>query len=444
MTYTLKINLDAKGYEEFLEKKFKYGYKLKRAVTNWFNMQEHRRRSSEEYKFLAEKTKELNELQKKIAGEKDKEVKKRLKEEYKEQSSYLKEAWIDLNNSFDLGSGKFVNYSKKLGQASHMYQDYADRGIVAWSTMENISQTVKQAYLKRRGQSSSDNRLPVGRYIDFNTLWFRAMKSGNISSTLSLDGIAFTKHYDKSVGNKRKEKIIIPFKFRKEDDIKLSYALEMQELATYAIQRILDKNGKWKYALLMVFNDVPYGVDKELINKGKVELTVDVNQLAIRAKNLTDGTEQVFDLTNDFGYSELLSDLDRKIEAKRRELNPDNYQPDGTIKRGKYQWTYDKSYYKLLARKRYLWHKIKANRKLRFGQITNGILALGDSFVVYKEDFKSLQARKDYNPEEMNWFDTRKQRGFEIMFNAPYEFISILKNKLSYKNITLTEITKKK
>lgn len=443
MTYTLQIRLNSKGYDEFLEKKFKYGYKLKRAVTNWFNMQEHRRTSSEDYKYLSERTKALFELKERIAEAKDKELKEKLKQQYKEQSKELKADWIEFNNSFDLGSGKFVNYSSKLGQASHMYHAYTDRGIIHWSTMENISQTVKKAYLKRRQQRESNNRLPIGRYVDFNTLWYRVDKSSKLSNTLSLKGVSLTKHYDQPLLHKRKEKIVIPFKFRNDNDIKLSYALEMQELAMFAIKRVLDVHGKWQYSLLMVFSDIPYGVDKELPNKGKVEITLDINQLAIRAKNTDNSNEVVYDLSNDFGYAEQLAELDRKIVEKRKALNPQNYQEDGTIKKGKYTWSYDDSYYKLINKKRYIWHKIKANRKIRFGQIANGILLLGDSFVVYKEDFKSLQSRKDYNPEEMNWFDTRKQRGFEIMFNAPYNFLAILKSKLSFKGITITEITKK-
>ena len=55
--YTLEIPLNTKGYADFLAKRFKYGYKLKRAVTNWINCQEHRRVSSEEYKSLSLRTK---------------------------------------------------------------------------------------------------------------------------------------------------------------------------------------------------------------------------------------------------------------------------------------------------------------------------------------------------------------------------------------------------
>ena len=97
--YTLEIPLNTKGYADFLAKRFKYGYKLKRAVTNWINCQEHRRVSSEEYKSLSLRTKELAELKEAISKEKDKTKKLSMKETHKELSETLKADWIALNLS---------------------------------------------------------------------------------------------------------------------------------------------------------------------------------------------------------------------------------------------------------------------------------------------------------------------------------------------------------
>lgn len=172
-----------------------------------------------------------------------------------------------------------------------------------------------------------------------------------------------------------------------------------------------------------------------------MEIKLSVEQMAITAAR--DNETIVYDLSNDFGYSERLADLDKAIESKRRALNPDNYDENGVPKKGKRAWVQDSAYKKLLDQKRYIWHKVKKARKNRFGRIANQILMLGDTFTLYQEDFKSLQSRKDYNPEEMSWFDQRKQKGFEIMFNAPYEFVAILENKLSFKDIKLNKIKHK-
>ena len=217
--YTLEIPLNTKGYDDFLAKRFKYGYKLKRAVTNWVNCQEHRRVSSEEYKSLSLRTKELAELKEAISKEKDKTKKHSMKETHKELSETLKADWIALNDRFGLNSGKFIRY-KELGQATAMYERYAEEGIIHWSTMEILSQTVKGAYLQRRKQGESSNHVSVGRLVDFTTLWYR-----KCNNYVTDEGVFF------ATGKGRNDKLFIPFAFRRGQEIKVAYALEFQKLA---------------------------------------------------------------------------------------------------------------------------------------------------------------------------------------------------------------------
>ena len=417
MTYTLKVQIDPTGYTEYLEKIFKHAYKLKRELVNYYNRQEYRRRNSDDYKYLAEETKLLKELQEKIKETKDKELQKALKSEYKERADELKKGWIALNNAFGLGSGKFIHY-KHLGQASVMYERYAKDGIINATSFELMAQATKQGYLKRRSQSDSDNFMRVPKASEFTTIWYR-----KCNANISMDGISFGKHSNK---------IKLPWSFKNDDEIRLSYAMEMQKLALYAVKRVLQKDNTWKYYALMVFDGVPYGTRDCLPTKGKVVISLDVDKLEIVARNESINKELRFDLSNDLGYSDKLSRLDTKIENSRRLNNPENYEENGVIKKGVHVWKKSNNYIKLLNKKRYLWHKIKSYRKNRFEKIVNDILELGDEFVVYKEDFKTLQQRKDFDKETMSWFDTRKQRGFEIMFNAPYEFLMLLNMRLSY------------
>ena len=428
MTYTLKVQIDPTGYTEYLEKIFKHAYKLKRELVNYYNRQEYRRRNSDDYKYLAEETKLVNELQEKIKETKDKELKEELKAEYKEKSDELKKGWIALNNAFGLGgSSKAVGY-KNLGQASVMYERYAKDGIINATSFQNMAQTTKQGYLKRRSQSGSDNFMRVPKEKEFTTIWY-----GMCNTNISMDGISFGKYSNK---------IKLPWNFKNDDEIRLSYALEMQKLALYAVKRVLQKDNTWKYYALMVFDGVPYGTRESLPTKGKVVISLDIDKLEIVAKNDFINKELRFDLTNDLGYSEKLSEIDTMMEESRRVNNPNNYEENGVPKKGVHSWIRTKNYIKLSNKKRYIWHKIKQYRKNRFEKIVNDILELGDEFIVYKEDFKALQKRKDFDKETMSWFDTRKQRGFEIMFNAPYEFLVLLDMKLSYFGKT-TEIVVK-
>ena len=306
--YTIELKLDTRGYDEYLEKKFKYGYKLKRALVNYFNMQENRRVNSDKYKELAGRMQELNTLQDKVKDTKDKNEKKLLKKAYKGLSEELKQGWIELNDSYGLGNGKFVDY-KKLGQASVMYERYASEGIINWSSFESMAQSTKQGYLKRRKQADSDNTLKVPRYVDFNTLWYR-----KCNNNITPDGLRF---------GKRGNYIIFPYIFKGTDEIRFTYAMERQKIAWYGVKRTLDRHNKWMYSVLIVFGEAPYGIPESPIKQGKLVVSVDVDKLAIKTVNVDTEEEVFFDIANDFGYSEKLSYYDRKLEESQEKLGKD-------------------------------------------------------------------------------------------------------------------------
>lgn len=432
--YTLKIRLNPLEYEGLIQKWFDKGYTLKKASARWFNKQERDRRNSEEYQYLAKKTKEQEELKNKINETKDKTQKAALKAELKELSDFLKESWKDLNNAYGLNSGKFVRY-KELGQASHLYNLYSAQALVHWSSFEAIAADLKAAYLIRKKQAKSDNFLSAGRYDDFTTLTFR-----KFNNRVTEKGIYFDK-LDKKTN--KKVKIFIPFNFKENDEERLTYGLEFFRVALFKLKRKRNPKGKWIYFVLITFDGKPYGVDSYESGKGKVTVSVDVDKLAIKAESSNLKEPIYYDIANDFGYSEILSELDRKIEWKRRINNPDNYEENGVIKKGARKWYSSKEYRKLLAKKRNIWYKIEETRKQKFNKIAKEIIQLGDEIIVMKQDFKSLQQRLEYNKEEMNWFDKRRQRGAEIMFNAPYQFILALKERANYKNIEVVEVVKK-
>ena len=204
--YTLEIKLDPKGYEKALEKRFWLLYKLKRATIQWFNTQEHRRITSDEYKQLATEFKEYLEQKESLS-----------KEKIKEYDNYFKTAWTELNKSFKLGSGKFIKYTD-LGQATNMFRRYSREGYVNWSSFEGIAADVKIGYLKRRKQSESFNYMKIPPYREFNGFIVRKRNDHVTNTGIFLGG---------SRGPEKEKGFFIPFNFKanKGKDIALSYAL---------------------------------------------------------------------------------------------------------------------------------------------------------------------------------------------------------------------------
>ena len=420
--YTLEIKLDARGWETALEKRFWLLYKLKRATIQWFNTQEHRRVTSEAYQELSKIFKEYQEIKDTLT-----------ESERKAEDKRFIKLWSELNKSFKLDSGKFVKYTD-LGQASNMFRNYAKQGYVNWSSFEGVATDVKIGYLKRRSQYDSVNYMKVPPYRTFNGFIVRKR-----NSNVSQDGI----YLGASRGPEKEKGFFLPFNFsaNKGKDIALSYALYQQKMSYWGIYRKFDKHGKAHYFAQLIFDGEPYNVNR-IKGKGKVTISVDVDKLALVAENGNQRLE--FDLGKYSVVADELSRLDRKIENSRRLNNPQNYNPNGTIKEGsRLKWNNSKNYYKLLGRKRYIWHKVTQTRKNFYGFIANALLSMGDEFEIHKQDFKSLQERIKYNKETMSWYQSRRSRGAEIMFNAPNEFITVLNTKLAYNRVSPVIIVKR-
>lgn len=191
----------------------------------------------------------------------------------------------------------------------------------------------------------------------------------------------------------------------------------------------------------MIFDGEPYRY-RHVQGNEKVRISVDVDTLELTATNSKQTVR--YDLTRDHGISDKLSNLDRLIENSRRVNNPQNFNEDGTIKQGRLKWNNTKTYYKLLGKRRYIWHKLTQTRKNFYGRVINNLLEFGSEFEVHMQDFKALQERIQYNKETMSWFDSRKSRGAEIMFNAPSEFIRMLDIKLAYNGLSAVKQIKVK
>ena len=271
--------------------------------------------------------------------------------------------WGELNSSFKLNLSKFVKYTD-LGQATNMFRRYSEEGYVNWSTFEDLALAVKKGYLKRRKQPNSENIMKIPRYVDFNGFIVRKRNQNVTENGLYLGGTR---------GAEKEKDIYLPFDFEvnKGKDIELAYALSEQKMSYWGIYRKQNKFGNWVYYAQLVFAGEPYNYC-HVQGKEKVLISVDVDTLELTASNSKQTVRD--DLTRDHGISDKLSDLDRLIENSRRVNNPQNYNEDGTIKQGRLKWNNTKTYYKLLGKRRYIWHKLTQTRKNFYGRVINNLL----------------------------------------------------------------------
>lgn len=124
--------------------------------------------------------------------------------------------------------------------------------------------------------------------------------------------------------------------------------------------------------------------------------------------------------------------IQRKMDRSRRAMNPDNYAPDGTIKRGvklthKHSRRYDRLRHELV----YLQHRQAATRKQQHIELANHLISLGDTFIVEKMSWQSLtrRAKETAISEKTGKYKRKKRFGKSIANKAPSMMIEILKQK---------------
>lgn len=124
--------------------------------------------------------------------------------------------------------------------------------------------------------------------------------------------------------------------------------------------------------------------------------------------------------------------LQRKMDRSRRATNPDNYAPDGTIKKG-VKLTHNRSgrYSRLQRKLAYLQHRQADIRKQQHTQMANELLSLGDTFIVEDMSWESLthRAKETSISPKTGKYKRKKRFGKSVANKAPAMLITILKQK---------------
>lgn len=252
------------------------------------------------------------------------------------------------------------------------------------------------------------------------------------------------------VSTKAGKKLKMPLKIDEKD----LYMLEMIERKIHQV-RITRQgvNGKLKYYVQLTVEGEPvikYNEDGERlhdIGTGRVGIYIDTKYVVVTT---AEGTKTL-DISFHKDVSEEVSDLQNLMENARRAVNPDNYNENGTIKKGIFKdgqrhplhWNYSKAYMRYKAQLSDIHRKQAEQRKIRANVIANEILSLGNDIVVNDYPFQAAAMRKKEDKMKANGTPaSKKKAGKRIGENAPATIVSIIDQKL--KSNGYDGITKKK
>ena len=242
----------------------------------------------------------------------------------------------------------------------------------------------------------------------------------------------------------------IPVKYRK-DDLFIQESLELYKPQYCRIVKKVVK-GKDKFYLQFIIEGVAPPKRKKdgsfrnetnsKKTEGRVGIDIGTQTIATVSKNKCRLVE-LAPKSNQFDREIFLTQ--RALDRSRRATNPNNYNKDGTIKRGiRLNWVRSKGYIKLIYKLKEL-HRLKsAYVEHSHNILANQILAEGSDIFVENMNYKALSKRAKFKEgEELNkkGKNKRKKRfGKSIGNKSPGKFLTILNTKLQYQGKSLNKV----
>ena len=134
--------------------------------------------------------------------------------------------------------------------------------------------------------------------------------------------------------------------------------------------------------------------------------------------------------------------LQRAMDRSRRTLNPNNYNKDGTIKKGNKTWIYSNNYKRLRHKLNKIHRKLRINRSIEHEKLANFIVSLGTDIRVETLNIQSWQkkAKKITKNKKNGKINKKKRFGKSILNNAPSLLLKKIDRKLTYEKEKLKKI----
>lgn len=294
-------------------------------------------------------------------------------------------------------------------------------------TAQKIATTLWKSYDKLF--YGNGNKVYFKRYGAFNSLEGKSNKTG----------IRFKE--DSLIWNELKIPVDIDY------DNHYEYQALQCPISYCRIVRKIIKH-KYHYYVQIVFKGTPpikinteTGEIKHRIGIGDVGLDIGTSSIAIASEHdvkILELADKVQNIENEKRR------LFRKMDRSRRSMNPNNYEPDGTIKKQgnkRVIWKKSNHYLKYQMQLKELYRKQTDIRKYQHECIANYILSLGDTFYVEQMNFSGLQKRATKTEKNENGkFKKKKRFGKSLARRAPAMLSSIIDRKLNAYDLKLIKI----
>ncbi len=192
------------------------------------------------------------------------------------------------------------------------------------------------------------------------------------------------------------------------DDPVIAHGLSCRVKYVRIVRRKL--NGRNRFYVQLVCEGLPYQKPKNKVGEGLVGLDIGPSTIAAAGSEYAFLAQFCAELEP---CQKEIRRLQRQIDRQRRANNPDNYNPNGTIRPGPKTWRKSARQRRTEARLAELYRKQAAQRKSLHGRMVNQVLRMGDMIQTEKLSYRAFQ----------------RCFGRSVGFRAPGAFVERLKRK---------------
>ncbi len=197
--------------------------------------------------------------------------------------------------------------------------------------------------------------------------------------------------------------------------------------------RILCKviRGQERFFVQLVQEGFPPVKEDRVIGQADARVGIDpgTSTMAIVSRDVVRLVELAPDLHED---ERRIRRIQRAMDRSRRATNPQNYNEDGTVKKGAKVWVKSNRYLKLASQRKETGRKLAAKRKQSHERLANEVVALGLDVRVEDMAYQGLQkrAKKTTRNRKNGKINAKKRFGKTFANRAPAMFLVILDRKL--------------
>ena len=310
------------------------------------------------------------------------------------------------------------------GLSEYQFHSYVVKQKKMYS--KNIDINTAQKIATRAWSAVSSYLFKDGEEIHFK----KSIKFSSLEGKDNIMGIMFKGSYIKFKG------LTIPLKYKKNDEY-IHRALN--DRVKYV--RIIRKRhkSKWRYYAQLILEGKPPKLPEYSLSE---DITgIDIGPSTIALVN-SDKAELLELASNIEKVENEIRILNRKSDRQRRINNPNNYNKDGTVKKGHRKWFLSKGLKKTYSKLSYIYQKRADQLRQSHFMLANHILKeYGTDFIVEDMQWSALAKKAKENKKNNNGkFQSKKRYGKSIANHAPSLFLEILDNKLGYINKSLMKV----